>query len=309
MAVSRWFLRPSAIPALLALLAPITATAAQPAQPRPMRAELLAPGLHLVSGGDAGNVLVLESGNGLLLVDTRDTSEVAAFDSVVRAISPRRVRMVINTHYHFDHVGANAHFARGGATIMAQERMPALARRDTIIPEMRNWRLVPIATRGIPKRTFSDSLTMRFGSERVTLLHPAGAHTGGDAIIWLRDADVMHVGDIVEIGAPPFIDWWAGGSLDGVIAACDRVLALAGPDTRVVPGHGPVLRRDAVREYREMLVTIRGRVTTALDSGRTREQLLETSPTREFDERLGGEGRGKGFARLVWFGLARARNR
>ena len=293
--------------ALLAALLPMAAAAAQ--APARMRTEQLAPGLHLVTGGDAGNVLVLESGDGVLLVDTRDTSEVAPFDSIVRTLSTKRVRTVINTHYHFDHVGANAHYAARGAKLIAQKQLPALARRDTIIPEMRNWRLVPIASRGIPKQTFGDSMSFRFGQQAVVLYHPPKAHTGGDAIIWLRDADVMHVGDIVEIGAPPFIDWWGGGSLDGMIAACERILAIGGPSTRIVPGHGPVVTRDEVREYRDMLVTIRSRVTAALDSGRTRDQLLETSPTKEFDARLGGEGRAKGFARLVWYGLARDRVR
>ncbi|MGH8587235.1 MAG: MBL fold metallo-hydrolase, partial [Gammaproteobacteria bacterium] len=251
----------------------------------------------------------LESADALLLVDSRDTSEVAAFDTVVRSISARPVRMVINTHYHVDHVGSNPRFAQHGATIIAHQRMPVLARLDTIIPEMGNWRLKPIAAHGIPRRTFTDTLAMRFGGRRITLLHPPGAHTGGDAVIWFRDADVLHVGDIVEIGAPPFIDWWSGGSLDGMIAACDRIIALAGPATRIVPGHGPVVDREGVREYRDMLATIRGRVATALDSGRTRDQLLATQPTREFDRQLGGQNRGQGFTRLVWFGLARARNR
>ncbi len=290
-------------------LCSLAASVANAQAPASWRTERLADRVHVISGGAAGNVLVLAADDALLLVDARDTNEVARLDSTLRTIAALPVRTIINTHYHGDHVGANAFFAARGATLIGHARMAQLARVDTVIPEMNDWHRVALAKAGVPKRTFTDTLALSFGGQRITVLHPSGAHTGGDAIIWLRDADVLHVGDIVEVGAPPFIDWWAGGSVDGTIAACDRILALAGPATRIVPGHGPVITRDGVRDYRDMLATIRARVHSALDSNWTRERMLAARPTAGFDDKLGGERRALGFARLVWFGEARARGR
>jgi Zn-dependent hydrolases, including glyoxylases len=111
-------------------------------------------------------------------------------------------------------------------------------------------------------------------------LHADSAHTSGDAVIWFRDANVIHTGDIVELGAPPFLDWWGGGTLDGMIRGVDLVLAHADDKTRIVPGHGWVTNRSEVATYRKMLVTMRERTLAAIGAGQSVEQYLATQPTR-----------------------------
>jgi cyclase len=137
------------------------------------------------------------------------------------------------------------------------------------------------------------------------------AHTDGDAIVWLPELNVLHSGDLVEPGGAPFIDWWAGGSLDGMIAAADQLLALVNDSTRIVPGHGPVIGRETLAEHRRMLVTLRDAIGSQVRQGRTLDQVLAARPAAEFERLLGGPRRADQFVRLVHYGLALfgARNR
>jgi glyoxylase-like metal-dependent hydrolase (beta-lactamase superfamily II) len=120
----------------------------------------------------------------------------------------------------------------------------------------------------------------------------------------LPQVEVLHAGDIVEVGAPPFIDWWAGGTIDGMIAAVDWVLAHVGERTRIVPGHGTVVDRKWVAEYRRMLATVRSRATQAIRDGKTRQEFADSNPCREWVQKLGGELGARSFAMQVQHGLS-----
>jgi glyoxylase-like metal-dependent hydrolase (beta-lactamase superfamily II) len=170
---------------------------------------------------------------------------------------------------------------------------------------MGDWHREPAPADAIPTLTFADSMVLHLNGQAVRLLHAPAAHTGGDAMVVFPRENVIHMGDILELGAYPFLDWWSGGSLDGVLAAVDRVLAMADDDTRIVPGHGRVVDRQGLADYRGMLVTVRDRVQAAVAEGKSLDEMSATLPTKEFDASYGGERQGRRFARLIYYGLTR----
>lgn len=265
--------------------------------------------VHVASGHANGNVLVVASDTGLLLVDAQDTRHVRALDSALRVLSPAPVRTVINTHYHGDHTEGNAHFRTGNAEVLAHGAVRVQASKDTVIHEWNDWHRTPLDPRALPTRDVGDALALDLGGERAILLHAPRAHTDGDLLVWLPRANVLHMGDIFEMGAPPFIDWWGGGTLDGMVAATDRALALVDEATAIVPGHGPVSSVHDLRRYREMLVTVDRRVRAAVARGDGREAILAGRPAREWEQALGGERRAGHFVQLVRLGADRDQRR
>jgi cyclase len=271
-----------------------------------MTSEMVAPGVHLIAGFTNGNILVIEGRDGVLLVDAQSPRRVGLADSVLRTITSAPVRTVVFTHYHEDHTGGMPHWREGGATAVGQASVPAQMVKDTIIADWEDWHRTPAAPGALPDRTFADRLTLDAGGVRVELIHIPLAHTDGDAIVWLPELNVLHSGDLVEPGGAPFIDWWAGGSLDGMIAAADQLLALVNDSTRIVPGHGPVIGRETLAEHRRMLVTLRDAIGSQVRQGRMLDQVLAARPAAEFERLLGGPRRADQFVRLVYYGLARS---
>jgi glyoxylase-like metal-dependent hydrolase (beta-lactamase superfamily II) len=261
--------------------------------------------IDVFSGFANGNVLSIRSDTGTLLIDAQSARRVGLLDSALTALNAPRVRLIINTHYHGDHIEGNAHFRAKGARVLAQENVAKQAAKDTTIESWENWHRVAAVAEAFPTNGFRDSTVVRFGGEELRVYHAPNAHTDGDAIIWLPRSNILHIGDIFELNAEPFIDWWAGGTLAGMITAVDRVLAMIDDRTRVVPGHGPVSDRATLVSYRAMLGTMQTRVQAAIDAGKSLDELLATHPTAEFDERLGGPRHGQRLTRLIYAGLAR----
>ena len=288
-------------------LALLLAGGALPAQAQPsvmqMRAETLGPDVHVISGFANGNILALVRGDSVMLVDGQSARRVGLADSVLRTLTDKPVALVINTHYHGDHTEGNAHWQARGARSIAHATVPVQAAKDTVVASFENWHRIPLSPEAMPTGTIADSMAFTFGGEPVIVRHVPGAHTDGDLVVWIPRANLVHAGDLVELGAYPFIDWWAGGSLDGMIDAVDALLARMDERTRLVPGHGPVATLPVVRAYREMLVAVRARVTRAIASGETVEQLVATTPTAAFDAAHGGPRAGERFVRLVYLGL------
>jgi glyoxylase-like metal-dependent hydrolase (beta-lactamase superfamily II) len=262
------------------------------------------PDIAVFAGFANGNVLALVADSGILLVDAQSLKRVAALDTALRAFSTRPVRLIVNTHYHEDHTAGNAFYRERGAAVLAHAQVSVQGARDTTIAEL-EWHRTALPQLAMPTRSFSDSVQFNFGKERVVVWHPGKAHTDGDAMLWLPDANIIHVGDVFEVGAPPFIDWWVGGSMDGMLAACDKVLALINDRTIIVPGHGAFVTKADLRAYREMLATIQTRIRSGIAKGDTRD-AIEGYALNGFESTLGGSANAqRSFVRQLYAGLTR----
>jgi cyclase len=250
----------------------------------------------LLTGPDA-NVLLYASDSTLLLVDAGEAATAESLLRAIRSVSKLPVRLVIVTHYHSDHLGGVALWRSLGASILAHETVPREALKDTVIPAL-NWHRTPTPSDALPTRTFHDSIGLLAGNEHISVIHLDSAHTNGDAIVWFQDSDVIDTGDILS--TPPGIDLSAGGSIDGMIRAFDRILAIAGEKTLVVPGHGPVTNRGHLIAYRNMLQALRARVDTGIARGHSLQELQDSLPAAGYEDLLGGVRIGPQLVRLLF---------
>lgn len=294
---------------LLAALVPAAPLAAQQAQAeRGIETHAIMPGITLLRSHPDGNMLVIEGTAGVLLVDALSPELAARADSAVRAAGGAVPRWVVNTHYHADHIGANPRLAADGAILHAHAAMPGLAKRDTTI-EALQWDLDPADPAALPAVEVGDSLRIDLGDDVARVIHVPNAHTAGDLVVRIDRANVLHAGDLVEFGAYPFIDWWAGGSYDGLLAGVDQVLSLTDDRTVVVPGHGRVLSRADVVEYRDMLAKVGSRVRAAIEAGQPIDDLVAENITAPWDAEHGGVRHGSRFVRLLHHELTQGKQR
>lgn len=234
-----------------------------------------------------GNIGVSAGDDGLILVDDQFAPQAEDILAALRILRDEPVRFVLNTHWHGDHTGGNQAMAERGAVIVAHENV---RRRMSSEQFMKAFgRTVPPSPPGaLPVVTFGDAVTLHFNDDTVRVQHLTAAHTDGDSYVHFVDANVIHAGDVFFNGLYPFIDVSSGGRIDGVIAACDRMLAVADADTRIIPGHGPVTDREGLQAYRDMLAAIRARVAAGIRDGKSLDAIRADKPTADWDAAWGG---------------------
>ena len=140
----------------------------------------------------------------------------------------------------------------------------------------------------LPVVTVPGDVKFHINGDEVHAFHVPRAHTDGDLIVHFKKSDVVHMGDVYFNGMYPFIDSSSGGTADGVIAAVDRVLALIGDNTRVIPGHGPIATKANLAAYRTMLATVTQRIKEHRRNGKTDDDIRAAQPAAEFNAALGG---------------------
>ncbi len=241
--------------------------------------------VSLVSGS-GGNVLVLPGSDGTLVIDSGLATSKAQMSRALQSISSGPLRYLINTHWHFDHTDGNAWMHEAGATIFAHEKTLDRMRHRQFIPEFEGV-YPPSPSGALPTVTFDHTKMLQANGQEITLTRYTPAHTDTDISVFLRDADVLHAGDSFFSRFYPFIDYNSGGNIDGMIEACRETLALIGPSTIVVGGHGPAGGRADVLAFEQMLAEVRGKVAALKGSGASAKEVIASKPSASFDAKWG----------------------
>lgn len=226
-------------------------------------------GIHMINGR-GGNIGVCAGDDGLLLIDAKFANLAEPMRAALAGLGEGDPAFLLNTHYHPDHTGGNAVFGAVTAILAHHKVRARLMAGEDPPPE------------ALPVLTFEEGVSLHFNGEEIEVVHFPAAHTDGDAVVFFTGSDAVHMGDIMFHGLFPFVDIDAGGSVDGVIAAVEAVLARIGPETRVIPGHGDLATPDDLRTYLRMIRQTRAAVEDGMDAGKTLEELQAAGVAQEW---------------------------
>jgi len=236
--------------------------------------------------GAGGNIGVSVGEDGIVIVDDQFAPLADRIQAALKGITDKPVRFVINTHWHFDHTGGNAYFGKQG-TIIAQDNVrERLAAGGKIL----GMDMKPVPPQELPIITFNDRLTVHANGEDIRAIHFPHGHTDGDSVIFFPRSNVVHMGDDFVTYGFPFIDLESGGSVRGMIAACEKVLATVPADVKVIPGHGGLSTVADLKPYVAMLKDAAARIEKGIRAGKTAEQLKREKVLAGY-ESWGGEGK------------------
>jgi glyoxylase-like metal-dependent hydrolase (beta-lactamase superfamily II) len=279
-----------------------TPTPTPSATPAPVVANSLGGKFSWISGL-GGNVAVLGGDDGVLAIDTGLATVTEKTVTEIAKSGP--IKHVVNTHWHYDHVGGNETLAKAGAHIAAHANCRTRVSTEQY-NEPFNRKLAALPPAAWPRTTFTSETTLHLNGEEVRLIPVPPAHTDGDVIVRFEKADVIHAGDLYFNGAYPFIDYSSAGWLGGLVGAIRRIAELATPKTRIIPGHGPLATTDDLRGYLAFLETMLERFTKLKNEGKTVDEAVAAAPAKEFDEKLGkGFMKPEPFVRITYTGLLR----
>jgi cyclase len=253
---------------LLSLLAASTGFAQTDFSKVEVKASHVRGSVHVIIGA-GGNIGVSVGDDGIVLIDDQYAPLAPKIEAALKTITSKPLRFILNTHYHGDHTGGNETFGKS-APIVAHEnvrkRLAAGTKRGTYV-------VPPAAPGALPVLTFNDSVTIHLNGEDVRAVHTPHGHTDGDSVIWFTKSNVVHMGDQFFNGVFPFVDRENGGSVRGLIANVDQVIATIPDDAKVIPGHGPVSDKNGLRTFVATVKATAAAVETGIAAGKTLDQL------------------------------------
>ena len=249
--------------------------------------ESVSDNIHVLFGL-GGNILVSTGADGVLLVDDQMPELKYKILRSLRKIGGKSVDYIINTHWHFDHAEGNLVFGPDGAKIVAHEN----SRKMMLNPKPINLSFIvypqqPYPLNAVPQITYQDSMKLHLNGDQIELYHFGHAHTTGDTAVYLRNSNVLHMGDVFNMTGPPFIDAGNGGSIDGIIRFCEEILKVVNDETVVVPGHGPISTTEDIQTYIDMLIVVRDRIQAQILEGKSLQEIIESDPTKEWRDKFG----------------------
>lgn len=235
---------------------------------------------------EGGNIAVSVGEEGTFLVDDQFAPLTRKLLWEIEQLGGGTPRFLINTHWHFDHAGGNENLGAAGTLIVAHDNVREMLSVDNHISAL-NRDIKAVASEGLPVITFSHDTTFHMNGETIRAFHVSHAHTDGDAVVHFQNANVIHAGDVWFNGFYPFVDVEHGGSLAGMLAATDQIIALADEQTKIIPGHGPVGSREELVRYRDMLSQVLMELRALKKQGKSQQEMIALQPTKSFDKEWG----------------------
>jgi cyclase len=251
--------------------------------------------------GVGGNIVVQTGPDGKLLIDSSMATAAFRLKETLAKLGPHPPKLLINTHWHFDHTDGNAALHDDlGTFIIAQENTRNRLSTQQEIAFF-HLKLQPSPTSALPQQTFIDKEKLFVNNDELDLVSMPTAHTDTDIYIHFVGGNVLHAGDVFFNGFYPFIDASSGGTINGMIRGADACLEVVDDKTKIVPGHGPLGDKDALQKYRDMMATIATNVENLKGSGLTLDQVITAKPTAGFDAVWGkGALKPEQFVELVY---------
>jgi glyoxylase-like metal-dependent hydrolase (beta-lactamase superfamily II) len=234
--------------------------------------------------GAGGMIGIFTGPDGVLMVDAQFPQLTDKLVAAIKQISSGPIRFLVNTHVHADHTSGDANFAKLGAIIFAREEL-----RNRLIhpsPQANGAPGVPVSPPGLPVVTYTGRVHWHMNGDDVQLIPIPRAHTDGDTLVYFPGQDVIMCGDFFRSVGYPNIDRANGGSLNGMLAGLGELAGMAGPNTKIIPGHGPTVDRSAVVAHRDMILAVRDRISKLVDQGKTPDEVIAAKPTADFDAKV-----------------------
>lgn len=238
--------------------------------------------------GSGGMIGVLTGPDGVFMVDSQFAPLSEKIAAAIKLITPLPIRFLVNTHLHGDHTGGNENFGKMGVTILARPQLRARLAKPS--PGANGAPGTPAPPAALPMLTYDAPVTIHMNGEEIQLIPIPNAHTDGDTLIKFVNNDVIMSGDFYRSAGYPNIDRVNGGTLKGMGEGLDRLVALAGPSTKIIPGHGATVDKTAVAAQRAIMDAISDKILLMVQEGMTVEQVIKAAPTKEFDAKVPGVG-------------------
>lgn len=266
--------------AVLSLMSATTAAQQTDFSQVEIRTTKLADNFHTLEG-QGGTISVLSGPDGVLLVDSQFAPLTGKLAAAIKAISDQPIRFLINTHVHGDHTGGNENFARLGAVIFSRDQLRQRMARPN--PALNGQPGTPAPHGALPIVTYDNEVTLHVNGEDVKLIPVRAAHTDGDTLIHFPRHDILAVGDYIRTVGYPRVDLTNGGTMKGLLAAFEQTIKLAGPNTKIIPGHGPITDRTGVAAQRDLVLKVSAKIQPLVQQGKSIEEVIAAKPTAEFD--------------------------
>ena len=248
--------------------------------------ELVQGGVYMIQRpGGGGNIGAHIGEDGVLLVDALFAPMTDELISTIREVTDGEIKFLINTHIHGDHVGGNSNLAEIGTTIFSHENTRRKFLEDKSHYPRAGGSFAPQQPENArPVVTYKEEIAFHFNGEEVRAFLAPPAHTDGDTFVYFPESDVLHLGDVFRTTSYPIIDKFNGGTLRGTIAALDQAIDIAGPNTKVIPGHGlEIVDRDKIEEFRNMIIDIQNKIYSMIREGMHLDEIMAARPTGEYD--------------------------
>jgi glyoxylase-like metal-dependent hydrolase (beta-lactamase superfamily II) len=253
--------------------------------------------------GSGGNIVALTGRDGKVLVDAGITGSRPQITEALANLSDDPIKHLINTHWHFDHTDGNEWLHSVGAEISAHENTRKHLAATTRVEDW-DFTFPAAPVSALPTKLFNSEQTLHLNGATLSVKYYPQAHTNSDISVHFADANIIAVADTFWNGHYPFIDYSTGGSLDGMIRAAEANVAGVTDKTIVIPGHGPIGNKSQLIEFRDMLVSVRDKVSKLKKEGKSLEEVVAAKPTADYDAKWGGfVVDGLFFTRLVYKGV------